>query len=390
MKVLFDYQIFMDQQFGGISRYFSELMRALQTRPEVQVQLSLHESDNVEVPRLKNVIGPMSVRSPSRIHFRGAGRLKSLYYSVFPDRHPEKIEQAYVMDLLRQGGCDIFHPTLYQDYYLGLPKKMPVVLTVHDMVFELFPQQYAGRRAQEITRKKKAVANRADHIIAISHSTKRDLCRLYGIDPTRISVVPHGNSLTLNKESMVGTVAGALPERYILFVGIRDGYKNFLFFLSSMSDIFRREQSLMILCTGPAFTKAENEHIKRLGLEGRVRWMKVVSDAVLATLYRHATAFVFPSLYEGFGLPLLEAMSCGCPVVASNTSSFPEVAGDAAVLFDPADKESISTAVERVLGSSELRSEKREKGIAQQRKFSWEKTAEETLKVYHSVISKMA
>jgi glycosyltransferase involved in cell wall biosynthesis len=95
-------------------------------------------------------------------------------------------------------------------------------------------------------------------------------------------------------------------------------------------------------------------------------------------------------LYEGFGLPLLEAMSCGCPVVASNTSSFPEVAGDAAVLFDPASKESISTAVERVLGSSELRSEMREKGIARQRKFSWEKTAEETLKVYHSMLASIS
>jgi glycosyltransferase involved in cell wall biosynthesis len=316
--------------------------------------------------------------------------VKSLYYLVFPDRHPEKIEQAYVMDLLRQGGCDIFHPTLYQDYYLGLPKKMPVVLTVFDMIFELFPQQYAGRRAQEITQKKMAVVNRADHIISISHSTRRDLCRLYGIDPKRVSVVPLANSLTLDKESLMETVAGTLPERYILFVGIRDGYKNFLFFLSSMIDIFRRDQSLMILCTGPAFTETERQQIKSLGLESRVRWMKVVSDAVLATLYRHATAFVFPSLYEGFGLPLLEAMSCGCPVVASNTSSFPEVAGDAAVLFDPASKESISTAVERVLGSSELRSEMREKGIARQRKFSWEKTAEETLKVYHSMLASIS
>ncbi|MEG2946426.1 MAG: glycosyltransferase family 1 protein, partial [Bacteroidales bacterium] len=221
---------------------------------------------------------------------------------------------------------------------------------------------------------------RADRIIAISENTKKDIIEVLHIDPAKIDVVYHGvRPLTQEYHGL------HLPERYVLYVGDRNSYKNFNQLLDAFAVLAQKEKDLCLICTGKVFKKHEVSRIAALGLSNRVRQIRV-NDLELKQLYQQASLFVFPSLYEGFGLPILEAFSYDCPVLVSNRSCFPEIAKDAALYFDPSSTDSLIDSASQILNDEALRGELCRKGSERVKSFTWEKTAQETQKVYERVL----
>jgi glycosyltransferase involved in cell wall biosynthesis len=204
-----------------------------------------------------------------------------------------------------------------------------------------------------------------------------------GVDPGKVHVVHHGNRLLANE------VSSPLNDgQYLLFVGQRKGYKNFSQMLEQISVVLQETPGLQLFCVGGSpFSSEELENIARLRLQGRVQYKMVESDEALTNIYQHAVCFIFPSQYEGFGLPVIEAMACNCPVVLNQASSLPEVGGDAAVYFNSADAVSLPNAVFRLLRDDALRSSMIEKGRTRAAQFTWKKSAEAHLKIYQSLLA---
>jgi len=362
MKILYDHQMFTEQRFGGISRYFFELIRNM--KPDSDVTTSLLVSDNYYVSTTDDV--PHTRFLPSKC-FRGKIRLMTVLNKIMS-----------TLKLKRQS-YDVFHPTYYDPYFLKHIGDKPFVLTVLDMIHEKMSDQIHGRNQVSIN--KKLLVDKATKIIAISENTKRDLVEIFGVDESKVEVVYLGYSMEPGDDVTIDA-----PENYILFVGSRHGYKNFDRFILGIKDILRDTPDLSLACVGGgAFNYTEVQLFRQLGIEEKVV-QRNLTDEVLAQFYKNALLFVFPSLYEGFGIPVLESFACGCPLVCSNTSSLPEIAGKAAEYFDPDSEASIESAVRKVLDSTELREAMIGRGKEQLKKFSWEKTAEQTLKVYESVV----
>ena len=264
------------------------------------------------------------------------------------------------------------------------PRNARVVLTVYDMIHERFPEYFS---IASPTRREKALAvTRADHVICISEQTRRDLIEFLGVSPAKTSVVYLGFSLTAAPQATIEN--GALSRPFVLYVGSRNGHKNFAGLLHAYAaSQFLMDEFDLVCFGGGELAAKENELISELGIAaGKIRQVSG-NDGLLGFYYQAARAFVCPSLYEGFGIPPLEAMSFGCPVVCSNTSSIPEVVGDAAEQFDPADHESMRKAIESVVGTDELRKNLIERGSERVGCFSWERCARETLDVYRRVCS---
>jgi glycosyltransferase involved in cell wall biosynthesis len=234
-----------------------------------------------------------------------------------------------------------------------------------------------------VTAAKHAAVRRADHIVCISETTRQDAIRLLGIAPERSTVIYLGCSL----DTPVTPLAPeATPAPCILYVGVRSGYKNFLVLLEA----FAASKSLprtvdLVACGGRPFSPEERRRIEELGVAGRVRQMGG-SDRLLDAYYRAALAFVYPSRYEGFGIPPLEAMAVGCPVACSDAGSIREVVGDAGAYFEPDDVEGLRTILERLAEDRAYAAELRVKGFAQIQKYSWERCAEETLQLYQRLL----
>jgi glycosyltransferase involved in cell wall biosynthesis len=278
---------------------------------------------------------------------------------------------------IKEEEFDIFHPTFY--WPVGkIRGNKPVVVTVHDMTHEIYPEYFVWY--DQIARQKRKITRLADRVIAISENTKRDLIQYHRIPEEKIEVIHHG----FNKLEEVGQSV-EIPGKYLLYVGNRGGYKNFLFFLEAVSPILIQEKLRLVCAGGGRFSHAERKEISRLGVSHLLTQFEI-SPGQLAFLYRNAIAFVFPSLYEGFGMPVLEAFSAGCPVILSNVSSFPEVAGDAGVYFDPRDAHSIYEAVKGVLSDGNLRTILKNSGIERLQEFSWKNTAEKTMTVYKKLL----
>ncbi len=382
IKILYDHQIFT-QKYGGISRYFCELLREMGNDPEFSLELGVKFSDNAylrELPLLP--VKPVTTFENFcfGLNFRGKGRLYQTL-EKFDLVNSLYCNKALSEKLLRENRFDIFHPTYYDPYFYKYLKNKPFVLTIYDMIYELYHTMF---NADDPTiMNKRLIAEKADAIIAISEHTKQDIIKLYGIAPEKIKVIYLGNSLD-NSEFDHEV---KLPEKYVLFIGNRGLYKNFSLFATAMAPLLRQDDSLHIVCGGSnSFSPEEITLFKSLACENRFIHQKIAADRTLVSLYKNAMAFVFPSLYEGFGIPVLESFSCGCPVILSNVSSLPEVAGDAAEYFNPEDESSIMTAVSKVIYDEAKRVEMRKNGLERLKYFSWEKTAAETKNVYESLI----
>lgn len=282
---------------------------------------------------------------------------------------------------LGRSSPDIVHETYYSDRALA-PKSSKIVVTVYDMVHEKFN---GGYLSTDKTGSNKAMAvARADHVICISENTKKDLIELLDIRPEKISVIYLGCELGCASPEKNSE---GIQEPYILYVGNRDRYKNFSRLLQAYANSRWLKRNFKLVCFGgPPFAGSELQEFQRLGIPQAYVVRMEGDDTVLARLYASAAAFVFPSLYEGFGLPPLEAMVYGCPVVCSDCSSIPEVVGQAGEYFDPTDVHSIAAALDKVLGSPEYASELIRKGRQQVKLFSWDRCAQSTLNAYRELI----
>ena len=369
MKILHDFQIFYTQKYGGVSRYHMELVRGLKGLGE-----------DAEI----------FVRFPVNhyyIEFAKAGKtyqkiVKRLVFSRF-NRALYRSNQKKTLARIRRKKYDIVHLT-WTDPYLFDEEKCGsrIIVTVHDMIHELIME-----KTQEIcaeTEKKKRAIYESDGIIAISENTKADVLKLYpDIDPGKIRVIYHGtNRLSKPVENAEIKALG----RYILFVGVRAGYKRGMWFLREIAPLLERHDLKLLFAGGGSLTEEERKAVAECSAEDRVRQMDL-SDGELAFAYKNAVCFVYPTLYEGFGFPILEAFDNGCPVVCTDSSSLPEVGGDAAMYFDRNDADAMRSLVSCLCEEPDKRDSLIKKGSDRCGYFTWEKTAEETLKFYKDVMT---
>jgi glycosyltransferase involved in cell wall biosynthesis len=363
MIVTFDHYIFAMQQYGGISRYFARLSEGLtELGVNTNILAPYHQNRYLRGISHTSVFGKEIESHQSKI-----SRLRFLANSFLSDRQCRKLNP------------DIIHETYYTDRPLaGRPKAR--IVTVHDMIHEKFRSSF--KKNDPTSKNKFTAVSRADHVICISQNTKSDLCELFSVPEDKITVVHLGvdpETTTLIEQK---PVAGGRP--YLLFVGNRGGYKNFNTLLRAFASRkhISAEFDLIAFGGGP-FNRTETALIRRLGLRSNCVQHVGGDDQQLQDLYRSAYALVFPSLYEGFGLPPLEAMVNGCPVISSDTSSMPEVIRDAAQYFSPSDTDSIADAIEAVTNDGSRRDELIRQGKKRLSAFSWEKCCAETLDVYN-------
>lgn len=361
MKILYDGQIYRMQATGGISRYFANLISRL---PEYFA------------PRITSC-RDRQINLPVHPH------LKSWYYQTFrPGRLSYWIEKYYFRVMSELERFDIAHPTYYslltrkeiKDY------KYPVVVTVWDLIHEIFSEQMDanGQYARE---KQKAVMA-ADAIICISENTKKDLLDRYALDESKVTVTYLASQMDVS----LAFGSEEVPKQYYyLYVGSRACYKNFDGLLSAFAKAVSVRPEIALCVVGSPFNRIEEKKIAELKLSDRIYNYGQVSDRHLAKLYRCSVAFIYPSLYEGFGIPPLEAMVCGTPVVASNCASIPEVVGDAGLLFNPKAIDDLTDILLMLLDSPAERDRLIAKGYQRAKDFSWDKTVAETIDVYRSV-----
>ncbi|MDE7381693.1 MAG: glycosyltransferase family 4 protein [Muribaculaceae bacterium] len=354
MKILYDSQIFSRQIFGGISQYFVNLINNLPSG--VEGELSLRVSANHYLRNLNPPRHPLTLR-----HFPERAKLSAL------------INRGGDVRRLKRGDFDLFHPTEYSTYHMGLTSR-PTVITVHDMIHEYDGGKWVRESVRDEIRRS---VEHADRIIAISESTKRDLVKIYGVSDDKVDVVYHGFERVAGETA----VPVGLPEHYLLFVGERGGYKNFRKFFEAFALLSRNYPELHLVCTGKPFNSEERKMIAAASLEEKVV-SRFVSSEEMPGLYRRAECFVFPSYYEGFGLPILEAFSAGVPVTLSGTSCFPEIAGDGGAYFDPHNAMSIAETVSRVIEDPVWKRNLIKKAELRLTDFSWCRTGEETAGVY--------
>lgn len=255
-------------------------------------------------------------------------------------------------------------------------------MTVYDMIHELFPDQF--KNANQTSQAKYRACQEASHIIAISENTKSDIVEIFGIEPNRITTTHLAGSLT-----PFGERHEDLQNPFLLHVGSRKGYKNFSKLIRALANVraFMRGGLILVAFGGGPPTKKEHSLIEELGIQSESILFVQGNDRVLSGYYQRAQALVYLSLYEGFGIPPLEALNAGCPVLAGNRSSLPEVVGEAAMLVDPEDESKISEAIASLIDNQSLRSQLASKGRIQAEAFSWSKTASETQAVYEQVLS---
>ena len=367
MKIAFDYQMFSQQSYGGISRYYSRLTtELLKFEQDVSIFAGVHRNNY-----LSNLLN---------------GVVKGRKLAKYPPKTAKlflRINHYLTSYQMKLWKPEVIHETYYSNFTPHLTN-VPRIVTAHDINHELYSEGLD--KSSLITQRKITAFNRADHIISVSHNTKKDLIELFGIASKKISVIHHGS---IDHISSINQYNSGVKyfRPFLLYVGPRAGYKNFFGFLKAVSQSQKLINEFDIVAFGGGhFLSDELIKIKSFGFkEGQVKQIGG-DDSVLVSLYQEALAFVYPSLYEGFGIPPLEAMACRCPVISSNTSSMPEVIGDAGEYFDPKEPESIKVAIEKVVFSQSRIRDLKTKGIKRLKMFSWENCAKETLKIYKNIV----
>lgn len=365
VKLLCDARVFELQRRGGISRVYREVLPRLCGRePDLRVQL-LSARPLLQPPPEHPSIEPRRV---APLDGRVARR-------VLGERLGEGA-RSLALGLAVRRGADggVWHSTYYTR---PLGWRGPSLAIAFDLIYELFPELYRGAAADVVRRSIRGSLQSADHILCISENTRRDVVERYGVPESMTSIVPLASSLE-GAGGGAGAPPSALPKPYLLFVGQRGGYKNFLGLLAGASGWLRRGEVALVCAGGaPAFSGEEAAAIAALGESARVLCLGEVSDAQLAALYRGAACFVYPSLYEGFGIPVLEAMQCGTPALLARAASLPEVGGDAALYFDPAEPDAMRAALGAALEmGDEARGARVAAGKAWAARFSWENSAQ--------------
>jgi glycosyltransferase involved in cell wall biosynthesis len=355
VRVSYDAQIFRRERRGGISRYFTELVGTYQREPSL------------------GVIPSVAARFVASKHLAEAG----LGSRVVVPRILGRASQLFPVSQGLGKGADLVHHTYYSPFVLRGDRQLPRVTTIHDMIPELMPEYFP--RGNPHWAKRQHV-EQSSGLVFVSEASRRDLLRLYGPQDVPMAVAPLAPGSTFHPR--VPDSSPSLP--FVVFVGARKGYKEFDTVLLALARL--RPPGLSVVAVGGgSLSRAERARVEELGLVGRVRQVSV-SDEGLARLYASAIALVVPSRYEGFGLPVVEAMATGCPVVASDIEVFREVADEAAEYFAVGDADALVVALERVLGDHVLRRSLREAALLRVRDFSWSRTARITAALYREVL----
>lgn len=359
MQILLDPQIFHIQKFGGISRLFVALLDHFNQLGDVEVNCPIIYSENLHLEDAG--LNPKNVWSILRhLDFPGPRRLKEM----IKQKGLKATSRA-----LKRGNHDVFISTYFNPYFIPGLGATPFILTIYDMIHEIYPQYFVNDRTTAAN--KKLMIEKANRVVAISNQTREDIIKFYPhIDAEKIDVIYLAQSIVQNAPGVAG-----LPQKFILFVGNRPKYKNFDFFVKAIAPLLRTDSSLHLVCAGGGnFDTSEQELISELGIGNKVI-QRNYKDHELGEYYRAATLFVFPSLYEGFGIPTLEAMSCGCPVILANSSCLKEIGGNAALYFEPNDAQSLLMQIQSLIENETLRKELISKGYEREKEFTWKKTA---------------
>ncbi|TWJ00641.1 glycosyltransferase involved in cell wall biosynthesis [Mucilaginibacter frigoritolerans] len=377
MKVYFDNQIFLIQRVGGVSRYFYNLKKAL-------IENKLCKVDNWAFIYRNYYLG----KGNGAIFLRPLGlkKIDKLAGSSTALRYMGKINELIAFHRLRNSDRDLIHVTADDSEYLkGANLKKPIVATVHDLIAELYPSDFPD--IKNWLKQRKNTFKRADHLICISESTKRDLKDIYGISEDKISMVYHGppDYMVEGEKFNLLNSKTEQPQRYLLYIGDRKTpYKNFWKMIENLVPILDGNDELKLLCVGSPFTQLEQDGLNKFGLRNAVKSVQAL-DQELFSIYQNAACLILPSVYEGFGFPLLEAMKAGCPILASSSSSLPEVGGNGALYFDPASFNNFTHQLKMILSNGELKKELLKHQPKVLERFSWKITAEQTYKVYSNL-----
>lgn len=368
MRILIDAQPLLEP-LAGIGRYAKSLLTAF-SRMELQDEFYLFYGASmrprrVRLPEFSNPgFNSKIIRFPGKIYRLLTEKLKILPPSSFIGRF------------------GLYHGL---NYYVPASSG-PKIVNIYDMSFRLYPQYFTPERIRDIGRKAAASAVRADRIITGSISAKEDIVELLGVPAARVSVIANGVEKCFRvigeKEREEFRVSRNLPEKFILFVGTVEPRKNLTALLKAFHKMGLRDTGLVIAGGRGWMYDELFAELKRLNLGDRVIFTGYLPDEDLPKIYSCASVFAYPSVYEGFGFPPLEAMACGVPVVTGDRSSLPEIAGDAGICVDPEEPGALADALSGVLKDGGLRKRMVEKGLARAAGYTWEKCAAETYDLY--------
>ena len=360
MKIFYDHQIFTMQSFGGISKYIFEL----------------HKSKNFESEIYTKYTKNIYLKNNTLINKSQDNK----YLNFIFRKLVWNLNEKYCIKKLKENKYDIFHPTYFNNYFLPLIQQKPYIITIYDTIHEIFPSYF--RQNDKTALKRKELILAANRIIAISENTKKDIIRLYNIDPNTIDVIYLGYE-SIEQTTLLNN--SQLPENYILFIGNRSRYKNFTFFITAVAEFLKSDTNLFLVCTGFSFTIEEKILFTNLGIKNKVKHI-FFQESNLFTIYKHAKLFVYPSLYEGFGLPILDAFNAKCPTILSNASCFPEIAQDGALYFEVGNIDSLKTKINDLLTNNTLKEDLIKKATKRLEDFSWDNTREKTFSSYKKLL----
>ena len=369
LKVLYDSHIFCTQNYGGISKYYLEIFN--------------NASFDYSVPYEKHFLLNKTFLDIHGLNESCLNRIPKMHGLLYKLGIIAELNQYKISREVKRSNPTIYHATskMYQ-----VPESVKKVVTIHDFIFEECSDMYQTKALKRIvdimTQEKEKQLFNSDKIIAISQNTKQDILKYYpSISADKIDVIYHGGIDNLECESM------NLPENFILFVGTRSTYKNFKILVEAFEEICKKNNDITLVCVGGGmFNEKEIDELKQRNIYKRVYQYLHVNNKKLNFIYQKAKMFVFPSLYEGFGIPILESFASKCPTIVSNASCFPEIAQDAALYFDPFDKDSLVDKITIVLHDIDVRNKYINLGEKRSQDFSWKKTMTKHLDVYNSMI----
>lgn len=375
MKILIDGISLSLKSSGGINRYWLNLLPAIKKlNRTIKIELLIHTK--LKLPQISradieiNYLRKLPIPLP-----------KTFFEPLITPLNNFSLNQQW-----QKISGDIFHSS----YYTRHPdNKIPQVITVYDMIYEKFPQYFYGKKYDNWRERKRQSIELADAIICISKNTKKDLINYYNLKNNKVYVIYPGVDKVfkhINTKLIINRFFKKykITRPYLLFLGPRGRYKNFQKLIEAYREWKGKREFDIITVGGNEFTSKEKLLFKRTNLTNNIYNFQFVGDQDLCLFYNCAYAFIYPSFYEGFGIPLLEAMACGTLVLASNRSSFPEASQNAFIYFNPESKNSIIKSLNQALNKSE-RKKYIQRGVERVKSFSWEKAARQTLTVYKSL-----
>ena len=357
---------------AGLGRYAQNLAQAMQARIPDQLAMFYNREQGIApLPELKSL--------PTRTVALGYKPWRMLIWMG-------QLSQVPFNRLIP--GAQLFHAT---EHLLMPLKDIPTILTVHDLIFQHLPEHHKFLNRWYLNLTMPLYCRRATHLIAVSEATRQDLITTYKLPPEKVTVIyeaadPQFCPQPQTKVEAVRAHYG-LPQQFLLYVGTIEPRKNLIRLLQAWEILYLEGKAPPLVIVGKRGWLSDNffAALENSPVRDAVILTGYVSDEDLPALYAAATVFIFPSLYEGFGLPPLEAMACGVPVACSNTASLPEVVGDAAMLFNPTATEEIIQVLSKLLNNTDLREALKKRGFERAAQFSWDRTARETLELYQKI-----